>query len=538
MAIKKLLLLWPYQEQLKVKDERENYSFQTKFPLGVGYLTAFMEEKGFEVDVIDCQAEGSVQQMENNITRWGLSDDEIRERIKESNPDLIGISQMFSYLEPICLNIFKIAQEECPDAVRVWGGTHPTVLPERCLKFPEVDFIVLGEGERPLLELVNRINNNESHEGAKSLGYRDSNGEIKFNNNRAWVEDLDTLPMPARHRFDMTRYYGWVHEESRVFTMVTCRGCPFACTYCSAPNFYQKRFLGRSPEKVVDEMEFLIKEYKAEKIITLDENLTADMKRMEKILDLMIERNVKIKWFAESGLTISRLNEPMLKKMKQTGFTELRLALESGDPEILKIMKKPLVLRKAKEVMGLARKHNFRITAFLLLGMPGESFDQMNRTVEYANELGFDWSFLSFVQPVPGAQIYKDLESRGIDVDFMEMIRYASPAKDTTDLSSTELVDFREWANSYLNFENNYNLRNNYFERALKEFERVTRSAPEIEKGWFYLGITYMKLNRLKDAKNCFNKVISINPKYQDVSGRLSHVETLMNPRTEIQKQN
>ena len=219
----------------------------------------------------------------------------------------------FLYLEPVCKSIFKLIKTISPEIVTVWGGTHPTVEAQSCLNDGNVDYIIMGEGEAPLLELITRLNNNQSVEGMPSLAYVDANGEAKISTERLWIEDLDNHVLPDREKLDLSRYETG-ETGKRTFNMVTSRGCPFACTFCSAPTFYQKRYRGRSPKCVVDEMELLINKYGAEVILVEDENLTVEKKRLEAIMDEMIKRNVKVEWNAEVGLTIAYLDLNLIQK--------------------------------------------------------------------------------------------------------------------------------------------------------------------------------------------------------------------------------
>jgi len=305
--------------------------------------------------------------------------------------------------------------------------------------------------------------------------------------------------------------------------MVTSRGCPFACTFCSAPTFYQKRYKGRSPEKVVDEMELLVNQYGAEVILVEDENLTVEKKRLEAIMDEMIRRKIKVKWMAEVGLTIAYLDLNLISKLKQTGFIELRLALESGDAEMLKTMKKPLVLKKARRVVKEAREAGMRCVSFLLMGMPGETIEQMQNTVDFAEEIGFDWNVISMVLPLPGTEINRDLIAEGHSFNFYDLERYTLPVEGVSNISSDKLSEFRENANNRLNFEKNYNLTRGDARMALKDFKRLSLRYEFLPKVWYHLGLAYEKLNDFDNAELAFLKTHSIDPKYKDVSSRISN---------------
>ena len=181
-----------------------------------------------------------------------MTDDEIIDYINDYDPQLVGVSQMFSYLEPVCKSIFKLVKKIDPKIITVWGGTHPTVAVDTCVNDNNVDYIIMGEGEAPILELLTRLNNNESVQGMPSLAYLNEFGQPVISNERLWIDDLDSHVLPDRSRFDLTKYEkeNDHYQGQRTLNMVTSRGCPFACTFCTAPTFYQKRYKGRSPTTV------------------------------------------------------------------------------------------------------------------------------------------------------------------------------------------------------------------------------------------------------------------------------------------------
>ena len=519
MKIKKILLIWPYVERKKNSRQVTSYNLaKPRFPLGIGYLASYLGKNGYEAEILDLAAENPNPTEMEECVRWGLSDEEIEERIRRSGAQLIGVSQMFSYLDPVCRKIFSMIKKNNPGTITAWGGTHPTCVPRECMECSDVDYIVLGEGEKPLIELIKMVNEGRSPEGMKSLGYRDQEGKTVINNERIWIEDLDEHVLPAREKVDMTVYAGCTFDNIRVFNMVTSRGCPYKCTFCTASTFYQQRYKGRSPLKVVDEMEMLVKKYGAEMIIVDDENLTFDMKRIEQIMDIMIERELKVQWYAEVGLSISRLNRDIISKMKKTGFKELRLALESGDAQMLKVMKKPLVLRQAREAVQWAREADIRVICFLLMGMPGETLEQMQNTVDFAAEIGFDWHVISMVLPLPGTQIYKDLMAKGFKVDLVDLERYTLPVPGVSTIPHEDLIAFREKANNFLNFENNYHLTRGEPLLAIREFSNLAKGYPNLEKIRFFLGLACYKAGNFAEALKDFEHVYKLNPNYRNVA--------------------
>jgi len=511
MKITKILLIWPANELKVDLDSRTRWAIESlRFPLGIGYLAAYLEQElEVEVQLLDMVAERPEPEFFGDTMRIGMRNDELEDRIKAFKPDMVGVSQMFSYLEPVCEEFFRIAKSVDPNIVTVWGGTHPTTVPEGTLSCPDVDYIVLGEGEAPLKELVERLNANQSPKGIKSIGYCDENGKMVISEERSWIENLDHHVLPARHKVDMGKYLGATKE----INMVASRGCPFSCTFCTAPTMYQKRFVARSPEKVVEEMKFLMEEYGVREFIFQDENITFNMDQIEAVADLIIEKKLDVNWYAEAGVLIARLNERLIHKLAKSGYSELRLPVESGDPEILHKMKKPLKLTKVQPIVDAARSEGIKVMSYLLLGLPGESEENMRTTAAFALEVGFDWNAISLVLPLPGTEIYRDMIKQGKVIDYVNMVKYALPVDGTSDLPAEQLINLRVELNDMLNFEQNYNLTRGKIHVAIGFFEEMISRYPSFAKMHHFLGLAKYKNCDLYGALESFHHAAEIDSK-------------------------
>lgn len=402
--IEKVLLIWPPFERPYHDNWRRNLRGITgRFPLGIGYIAAYLErELNIETHLFDMIAESPIPNRINDIIRWGVNEESLKIRLRELQPQLVGISQMFSHQDEIVRGLFRTIKEVDEQIVTVWGGTHPTVMPDSCVRCPDVDYLILGEGEAPMSRLIQNINSGKNPLGSPSLAMVDAKENIIISTEREWIEDLDNHVLPARNKVEISNYDYSFRQMDNLVNMITSRGCPFACTFCSAPAFYQKRFKGVPPRRVADELEHLVDNYGVRNFVFQDENASADPKRMEALADEIIARNLDISWYCEAGLLISSLNPRLINKLVRSGMAQLYMPVESGDPAILHAMRKPYRHKHIKPIIEAARQAGIRVAAFLLLGIPGESVDQMRRTGEFAEELGFDWNHISLVMPVPG----------------------------------------------------------------------------------------------------------------------------------------
>jgi anaerobic magnesium-protoporphyrin IX monomethyl ester cyclase len=310
------------------------------------------------------------------------------------------------------------------DIITVGGGAHPTVMPELVLSDKNADFAVLGEGEETIIDLVNYLEGKQSIADTDGLAYRD-NGNIRIIPRTRFIADLDALPFPARHLLDMEKYFGLkfshgTRKKKRFSPIVTSRGCPAKCTFCSAYRVWGRRFRYRSPENVIAEMKHIKERYGIEEIMFEDDNVTLNVNRAGRLFDMMIEEKLDFVWDTPNGVAVYALNERLIDKMKASGCYSLNLALESGSQEVLdNIIKKPVRLPRAKELVRYAQGIGIKVKMYLIIGMPGETKEQMWANFQMAKELGIYTPFVSVATPYPGSALYDTCREKGyIPPDF------------------------------------------------------------------------------------------------------------------------
>ncbi|MEM2046098.1 MAG: radical SAM protein, partial [Candidatus Bathyarchaeia archaeon] len=306
-------------------------------PLGISYLAAILERSGHEVYVMDCQA-------------LRLSPDDIGDKLLELKPQIVGVTASTLTYWP-AIEIVRNAKKMLPGCITVMGGPHVTVMDEDTLKQnPEVDIIVRREGEYTMLELLNKLSKGGDLSNVYGITFR--RGDKIFRSpERPFIQNLDELPFPAFDHLPLKNY--------RVFgknymPIITSRGCPFQCTFCMASKMCGKKFRARSPKNVVDELEVLITRYGADAITFYDDTFTFDMERVIKICHEMKRRDILPPW--DCRTRVDMITDKLLTEMRTANCQLIHFGVESGNPEILRAMKKGTTVEQNERAIKMAKK--------------------------------------------------------------------------------------------------------------------------------------------------------------------------------------
>lgn len=425
-------------------------------PLGIAYLAAVLEQEGIEVKIIDALLLG--QESNANCNReknhFGMVWKEIGVEISKYRPDIVGISCLFSLQSKNSHKIAKIAKEVDKNIIVVAGGAHPSAVPIDMLQDVNIDFCVIGEGELTALELVKRLEISNDFSDIKGIGYKDK-GEIIINPSRPLIAKLDELPLPARHLLPMEKYFGSKRSHStivnhyRCASMISSRGCPGKCTFCSIHTIWGNKWRARDPRHVVDEIELLVDRYKVKEIHFEDDNLTLNKKRMENICDEIINRDLDICWTTPNGVAINTLDDGLLMKMKNSGCYRLQFGIEHGDSEFRNnIINKPVDSNWAKRVVKVCKKLGIWTHGFFIVGLPGETDTTLKKTIEFAKELDLDTADFFMATPYPGTTLYKNCVENGYipeNIDWSDLTP-SNPIIKTELFSSEEVKRWHEMA--------------------------------------------------------------------------------------------
>ncbi|MFQ6080472.1 MAG: B12-binding domain-containing radical SAM protein [Candidatus Bathyarchaeia archaeon] len=397
---------------------------EISYPLGLAYIASYLESMGTHVDIIDSLGLGWRKMVpEGSFIRVGLGDDEFLAKLKGVQPDVVGITCMFTP-QANCMNtVAKLVKSIDRDIPVVVGGAHPSSQPLECLENENIDVVVVGEGEVTMAELVEHYRGNKGIDGIKGIYFR-KHGEVRYTGRRKLIRDLDALPYPAYHLLPMEEYFvagrhGFSERGipiDRWASMITSRGCPFQCCFCSVHCIYGRSWRARSPEKVIEEIEFLIDKYRIKHIFFEDDNLTLDIKRAEKIFDLMIERKLDITWETPNGVRADTLSRPLLRKMKESGCIMLIIGVENGNQQFLnEVIKKRLDLKKVEENARIISEEGIPCIAFYIIGIVGENKQIVNDTIKFARRLARIGIVPRFgiATPHPNTELYDIAKQKG-----------------------------------------------------------------------------------------------------------------------------
>ena len=401
-------------------------------PLGLGYLAAVLKRAGHEVSILD-MALGERRRISRDYYFIGKSWDEAGFTLAREKPDMVGVSCPFSSRLPFALRAVNLVRECLPQATVVMGGLHPSISPQAVLEGTGVDFVVIGEGENVLLNLVQGLESGEDVSNLKGLA-GSVQGEGFFNEELDLPRELDAIPHPARELINMEAYLGqklalWSRRRGRQTPVITSRGCPQKCTFCSVHKQSGRKWRGRSPENVLEELELLKREYRIDSIAFFDDNFAFNRKRIQAICRGILEKGLNINWIAPNGITVKTLDKATLTLMKESGCSMLNLAVESGDEYILNsVIRKNQSLEQMREAAENCRELNIAINGYFVIGMPGETENTIIRSLEFAKRLPLRDVGVFIATPFPGTELYQECLQEGyIEKDICDTMFSGSP---------------------------------------------------------------------------------------------------------------
>lgn len=397
----KVLLVKPY-----------NMSDHIQPSLGLGYLATSVR-RGHEVRILDC----------------------IKERIKPQDfsgtlgkirPDVVGI-QCYTY----DLYIAKEMLKDCKklDIKTVLGGPHPSAAPVETMDIfgRDLDYLFQGEAEEGFKKLLDKLaaGARVDFSDIPGLAWRE-NQNIRLND-KHFTEDIDSAGMPAWDLIRPEEYpeaqHGAFFKNFPIAPIITTRGCPFSCTFCAGNLISGKKLRKRSPQNVLDEIQVLYTDHGIREFHIVDDNFTLDREFAKEFLRSLKKLNLGISWAVPNGVRMDTLDDELLGLMKDTGLYLISLGIESGSDRVLGSMKKKMTTDKIRRVVEMIRRHRIDIAGFFILGFPGETLADINKTIRFSRELDLIRANFFTYLPFPGTESFNKLKAEG-KLDNIDLKRF------------------------------------------------------------------------------------------------------------------
>jgi anaerobic magnesium-protoporphyrin IX monomethyl ester cyclase len=426
--------------------------------LGLAYLAAVSERRGDEVRLFDMDIE----------------DVKLTDFVNDYRPDIVGITSN----TPQVKQGWQAAREikSVLDVPIVQGGPHVSALPEESASRPEIDIVARGEGEDTwinLCEVVERAKaanpNFKSQDlldpekklldGVLGITYQLPSGKIRHAHERPAIADLDSLPYPAYKYFKMDRYTSLqpamdAIEMGKSFSIMTSRGCPYRCTFCSQSVMAEK-WRARSPESVVKEWKHLVVDLGAKEIGILDDSANINRKRLHDLCDQLIAEKLNhVPWILINGIRANLADEELLKHMKEAGLLRLAFGVETGDEDILESIDKRVTHDQIRAAFKNAKKVGLETVGFFIIGLPGDTEETMEKTIRFACELDPLVANFSMMTPYPGTKVWEQVHRNGgrmLVKDWQDYVFFEGKARFELG-ETTAAVQEKKWKEAYRRF--------------------------------------------------------------------------------------
>lgn len=424
-------------------------------PLGLAWLAAQLEQAGYPVDVLDAHAE-----------RYGWDDLPAKLR-NYGEVDVIGITSTTSVIG-MALEVARMARTIFPEALIVFGGVHPTILPEEVLSEPCVDLVVRGEGEETMLDIVSGT----PWEQIDGISYR-SGEEFIHNPDRTLAKDLDSLAPPAYHLLPMNRYYpaAGAYKRLPAISMLATRGCPGRCTFCY--RLFGKRIRTRSGRRLAEEVKMLQDRFGIREICFYDDTFTVIRKEVVAFLDGLEDLGVDLTWSCFSR--VDSVDEELLQRMKNSGCHQIMYGVESAAPEILQNIGKKITVDTVRKTVAATKRVGIDVRAAFMIGNPGETRETLEATMQLAIELNPDLVIFNIATPFPGTEMFEWADANGyLTTKNWDDYDLSQPVMTLPTLSQDDLVAF--YSKAYRRFY----LRPAYIWQHLRKI----RSMSDVVQAW------------------------------------------------------
>lgn len=421
------------------------------FPYTAALLGAVLKDN-YQISLLD-----------SNINNY--SKEQTIEKIQAYKPDVVGISCMSMQYTKNFQEMARLVKSASLDIKVVVGGIYPTLLPNVLIKNENVDFAVLGEGERRLPLLLEYLKKDELPQDMDGVAFKNKNGGVVINPVTTYIHDLENIPLPYYDFLDFDSYANrcekysyYVHPARMPYaTIITSRGCPFHCIFCSSEAINGPGIRYNTPAHILEEIDMLFNKYGIKEMIVMDDNFYLNHKKLKEILSGLIDRKYDLGWKSINAAVYS-LNDEILELMKESGCYQLSLAIESGNKENLKRLKKPTkILDKVSPVVKKAKSLDFQVGAMFVIGSPGETWEQIRESIKLGEDLDLDYCSFNIASPLPKTELYEIAKRERMlppdfDFDDVDFKGFGRAVITTDEFTPEELQILRAFEWDRINF--------------------------------------------------------------------------------------
>lgn len=375
-------------------------------PVSLATAGAVLENRGHNVDILDCPAQmidyepfcQKITPGEYDIVCWSTATPSIT-------------SDLF---------LSKTIKHMDPDIKTVVFGTHVTELADVCLQQEtSLDFIIRNEPEETLAELIACLEDKKELSSVTGLSFSQEPHKICHNPPRPYINNLDSIPFPAWHLLDLDRYrLPLIHKKFLIISPI--RGCPYPCSFCTANTYYGRKIRKKTVQRIIEEMEYDIRRFDISHFLIWADTFTADRDYVMDFCDAIILKKLAISWACNSR--VDTVDDALLKKMAAAGCWMISYGIESGDQHVLNTARKNITLNQSRKAVSLSRKNGITVVGHFIFGLPGDSIGSINKTIQFAKSLDLDFAQFYCATPFPGSPLFrKALDNKWIDkFDFSQ----------------------------------------------------------------------------------------------------------------------
>lgn len=369
-------------------------------PLGLAYVAASLEKANYEVQMLD-----------NYLLKKPTS--EIKQQLQQLKPEIVGIT-CGSATYNRCIETAETIKEIIPNCKVVVGGWHASYMPDSLLQHAEIDYAVMGEGERAMVKLATHIAKGKSSKALTEiagLAYR-HNSTIKKNPPK-FISNMDEIPFPARHLLPMHLYDRTIEflDAKPADVMSIARGCPYNCGFCETKKLWGNTCRSFTPNRTLSEINYMIEKFHTKGIYFINDNFTLNPKQTTELCELMVKNKLDLEWVCDTRVNL--VTQELLAKMKQAGCKAIWFGVESGSPRILQRINRNITLEQTETAFKICRQQGIRIACSFMLGFPDETREDMEATLKFAKKLDPDWCQFNIFIAYPDSSLYQELLQTG-----------------------------------------------------------------------------------------------------------------------------